>query len=442
MQHVMWERARLARDARFDGKFFIAVRTTGIYCRPICPAPTCKASNVRYYATAAAATEAGFRPCLRCRPEAAPGTPAWRGTPATVARALKLIDQSALDQGSVEQLSDRLGIGSRHLRRLFLKHLGATPVVVAQTRRVHFAKRLIDDTALPMTEIAFAAGFGSLRRFNATFRNLYGRSPIELRKARTTTATEPGHYRFELSYRPPYDWASIVTFLGDRAIPGIETVTPQVYSRGIEVETIAGRISVRPLEHKAALELQVWFPKPEYLFTIVEKVRSLFDLGADPVEIAAHLGRDEFLSAIVKKYPGLRVPGCWDDFELAVRAVLGQQVSVKAATTLAGRMAERFGVFRQESLASAKLEELGVTSARAETIRSLARSLPDAWDNLTAIKGIGPWTEQYIAMRRGDPDAFPAKDLYLKPHAERADDWRPWRAYAAMYIWKLSGEKQ
>src|SRR5579871_5996797 len=220
------ERARLARDPRFDGRFFIGVTSTGIYCRPICPAPSPKASNVRYYPSAAAAAEAGFRPCLRCRPEASPGTPAWLGASASVSRALKLIGDSALDHGGVNDLAERLGIGSRHLRRLFLQHLGATPVAVAQTRRVHFAKKLIDETDLPMTQIAMASGFGSIRRFNATFQSLYARTPRELRRTRTgyKNGTE-GAYTFRLGYRPPYDWESIIEFLGSRAIPGVESVT-------------------------------------------------------------------------------------------------------------------------------------------------------------------------------------------------------------------------
>src|SRR5277367_1668159 len=221
-------RARLSRDARFDGKFFIAVLTSKVYCRSICPAPTAKEENVRYYPSAAAAAEAGFRPCLRCRPECSPGTPAWLGTSATVSRALKLIGESALDDADVETLAGRLGIGSRHLRRLFLRYLGATPVAVAQTRRVHFAKKLIDETRLPMTQVAMAAGFGSIRRFNATFQKLYGRTPGELRLANRqhVNGTEAGQYTFRLGYRPPYDWRSLADFLATRAIPGVETVTP------------------------------------------------------------------------------------------------------------------------------------------------------------------------------------------------------------------------
>src|ERR1700677_3342909 len=233
-----YERARLARDARFDGRFFIGVTSTGIYCRPICPAPSPKPENVRYYPSAAAAAEAGFRPCLRCRPEASPGTPAWLGASSSVSRALKLIGESALDDGGVDQLADRLGIGSRHLRRLFLRYLGATPVAVAQTRRVHFAKKLIDETELPMTQVALASGFGSIRRFNATFQTLYGRTPGDLRRAtaRERNQNEAGVYTFRLGYRPPYNWASLINFLGPRAIPGVESITLDEYRRTISLD--------------------------------------------------------------------------------------------------------------------------------------------------------------------------------------------------------------
>src|SRR5579862_3388661 len=240
MDTRIYQRARLARDPRFDGRFFIGVTSTGIYCRPICPAPQPKEQNVRYFPSAAAAAEAGFRPCLRCRPEASPGTPAWLGTSATVSRALKLIGESALDDADVETLAGRLGIGSRHLRRLFLRYLGATPVAVAQTRRVHFAKKLLDETRLPIIQVAMAAGFGSVRRFNATFQKLYGRAPRELRKSNGGNRQEPGCYTFRLAYRPPYDWVSIISFLAMRAIPGVETTAPEEYRRTIAVDGRAG----------------------------------------------------------------------------------------------------------------------------------------------------------------------------------------------------------
>jgi AraC family transcriptional regulator, regulatory protein of adaptative response / DNA-3-methyladenine glycosylase II len=463
MNMDVFERARLTRDPRFDGRFFIGVTSTGVYCRPVCPAPSPKAKNVRYFPSAAAAADAGFRPCLRCRPEASPGTPAWLGPSASVSRALKLIQESALDDGGVETLADRLGIGSRHLRRLFLRYLGATPVSVAQTRRVHFAKKLIDETNLPMTQVAMASGFGSIRRFNATFQNLYGRAPRDLRNAVARNGHEAGHYTFRLSYRPPYDWKSLIEFLSLRATPGVERVTPGEYRRSISLNGCVGQISVRPAPGKNWLELQIRYPQPAALFRIVERVRRIFDAGADPAEVMECLGRDPNLKAMVRAYPGLRVPGCWDGFEIAVRAVLGQQVSVKGASTLAGRLAAEFGcpvpggegiVFpTAAALAQADLARIGLTTRRAQTIRDLAAAVaegklaldgslePEKFEEkITAIPGIGPWTAQYIAMRMGEPDAFPAGDLYLRDVARSADAWRPWRAYGAMYLWKKSGE--
>jgi AraC family transcriptional regulator of adaptative response / DNA-3-methyladenine glycosylase II len=468
----VYERARRARDARFDGRFFIGVVTTGIYCRPICPVASPKPVNVRYFPSAAAAAEAGFRPCLRCRPEASPGTPAWLGSSATVSRALKLIAGGALDTGGVDSIAARLGVGSRHLRRLFLRHLGATPVAVAQTRRLHFAKKLIDETALPMVQVAFSAGFGSIRRFNATFQSLYRRSPRELRRLGPKAVEEraPNEYRFRLAFRPPYEWEALIAFLAPRATPGVETVTRDVYKRTIALDGETGCLEARPVKGKPLLELRVHFPDTKALFRILERVRLMFDIGADPEEINRHLRKDPLLAELVARRPGLRVPGAWDGFELAVRAVLGQQVTVKGATTLAGRLAEAFGertpaglLFpAADALANADYRGIGLTGARAQTLRELARAvsggriafdgaggLDSFVEQITEIRGIGAWTAQYIAMRAlGEPDAFPAGDLGLlravaarngrmtKSELERrAEAWRPWRAYAAMQLW-------
>jgi AraC family transcriptional regulator of adaptative response / DNA-3-methyladenine glycosylase II len=458
LTRTVCDRARLARDARFDGRFFIAVTSTKIYCRPVCPAPSPKPSNILYFPSAAAAAEAGFRPCLRCRPETSPGTPAWLGTSVSVSRGLKLIAEGALDENSVDDLAERLGLGSRHLRRMFLQHLGATPIAVAQTRRVHFAKKLIDETDLPMTQVAMASGFGSIRRFNATFQKLYGRTPGDLRRstARERNGNEPGVYTFRLGYRPPYNWASVIAFLGARAIPGVETITLDEYRRSISLDGNTGFISVRPLFAKNALELRIEFPEPAALFRIVEKVRAIFDLRADPTDVDEHLRRDSRLKPIVQSHAGLRVPGCWDGFEIGVRAILGQQVSVKGATTMAGRLVAEFGDARRgapvfpspDALADADLTRIGLTKQRAHSIRELASAVArgevsfDASLGLEAFEeamrklpGIGPWTAQYIAMRIGEPDAFPAGDLYLRNFAKESEAWRPWRAYAAMYIW-------
>jgi AraC family transcriptional regulator of adaptative response / DNA-3-methyladenine glycosylase II len=459
-------RARLARDARFDGRFFVGVRTTGIYCRPVCAARPPRESNVEYFPSAAAATQAGFRACLRCRPKTAPGTPAWSGASATVSRGLRLIAQGALDGDNVDGLASRLGVGARHLRRLFTDHLGAPPISVMQTHRLLAAKLLIDETDLPLTSIAMAAGFGSVRRFNAAFLASYGRSPGALRRLAARPAG--ARYRFELRYRPPFDWAAIIGFLAPRAIPGVERVAADGYRRAIVVDGHAGWLEVRP-GGGHALRLAVELPDPVRLLRVVSRVRRMFDLDADPMTINGHLARDPALAPLVRRRPGLRVPGCWDWFELGVRAILGQQVTVAGATTLAGRLVQQFGrplsagidgvthAFpRPGDVSEADVSAIGVPRARAEALRQFARAAASNALNLDMppsefvaramdIPGLGPWTAQYIALRAlADPDAFPASDLGLlratgcpTPRAleKRSEGWRPWRAYAAMHLW-------
>lgn len=468
-------RARLSRDARFDGKFFIGVRSSGVYCRPICPAPTAKEKNVRYFCSAAAAAEAGFRPCLRCRPECSPGTPAWLGTPNTVSRALRLISESGLEDGGVEVLAERLGVGSRHLRRLFLQHLGATPISVAHTRRLHFAKKLIDETSLPMGQVALASGFGSVRRFNAGIRKVYQRTPTQIRRLARQTVTQPeNQYLFRLRFRPPYHWTGMLNFLAARATPGVEVVEDGVYRRSISMNGRQGCFAVLLDEGNSALTVRVQFDDPRSSFFITERIRAMFDLNADWAAIAGSFRTDQALAGRLETAPGLRVPGCWNGFELAVRAILGQQVSVKGATSLAGRIARTFGqpfapgsglthLFpAPEILADADVASIGLPKARGETIRALARAVCDGQikfegildseaflTHLCEIPGIGRWTAQYVAMRAlGEPDAFPSGDLGLlralgvdnpRELEKRAEAWRPWRAYAAMYLWSVPG---
>lgn len=468
-------RARVTRDARFDGKFFIAVLSTKIYCRPICPVRTVKESSVRYYPSAAAAAEAGFRPCLRCRPESCPGTPAWLGTSNTVSRALRLIGEGGgLEDGGVEVLADHLGIGSRHLRRLFLRHLGATPIAVAHTRRLQFAKKLIDETRLPMSQIALASGFGCVRRFNAGIRKVYNRTPTQIRRlARQKEIPSKNQYLFRLHFRPPYHWEGILAFLAARATPGLEVVEFGNYRRTISWNGRDGYFEVSPDQGHDALIVRIEFGDPHSLFFIIERIRAMFDLNADWEAIVQSLRTDPLLLGPVEADPGLRVPGCWNGFELATRAILGQQITVKGATALAGRMVSRFGkpfaaakglthLFPQpEVLADAKLTSIGLPGARAETIRALARAVchgrmrfegvvdSDAFlHRLCEIPGIGKWTAQYVAMRAlAEPDAFPVGDLGLlramalrssRELEHRAEAWRPWRAYAAMYLWKIA----
>ena len=469
-------RALLTRDARFDGVFFTAVRTTGIYCRPICPARTPKLENVIFLPSAAAAQEAGFRPCLRCRPETSPDIAAWHGTSSTVSRAMALIAAGALDEAGVDALAGRRGMGERQLRRLFQKHIGASPNSVAQTRRVLFAKQLLTDTQLPMADVALASGFGSLRRFNETIRTLYGRPPRSLRRAGSAT-TASSAITLVLPYKPPYDWPGIVGFLAARAIPGVEQVEPGLYARTIAVGEAHGTILVRPATKSDALVATIHFPVITAIPAIVERIRRLFDLRADPTIIAAHLSMDPHLARLVAARPGLRVPGAWDGFELAVRGILGQQITVHAATRLAGKLVAAYGtplssadapglhaVFPSpDRLAGAELATtLGMPKARGAALASLAagtasnprlfepnQGLEEAVSRLRALPGIGEWTAQYIAMRAlREPDAFPAADIGLlralaTPEGRptpaqlltRAAAWRPWRAYAALHLW-------
>src|SRR5712675_271893 len=342
MDRTACYRAIATRDARFDGRLFVGVKTTGIYCRPICPARTPKFENVSFHASAASAQEAGFRPCLRCRPEVSPELAFWRGSSNTVSRALALIESGGLDGDDVEGLANRLGVGARQLRRLFRQHVGASPIAVAQTRRVLLAKQLIHETSLPMAEVALASGFNSVRRFNETFLQMFGRPPATLRRIRDKSRREAGALSVRLAYRPPYDWDAMLSFLSQRAIPGVETVLGDVYRRTIAIGDASGVISITPAE-KNRVNVSVRFPNMAALPTIIARVRRVFDLAADPDMIGAHLSLDPVLAPLVAARPGLRVPGAWDGFELAVRAIFGQQITVPAATKLLGKLVQAFG---------------------------------------------------------------------------------------------------
>jgi len=459
----------LARDARFDGKFFIGVLTTGIYCRPICHSRTSRESSVRYFPSAAAAAEAGFRPCLRCRPESSPGTPAWAGTQNTVSRALRLISETGLEDGGVDALADHLGIGSRHLRRLFLRHLGATPSAVAQTRRLHFTKKLLDETSLPMTQVALASGFGSVRRFNAAIRAVYHRTPTQIRKLARSQAKQPeNEYLFHLNFRPPYDWKRILEFLAARATPGVEMIERDCYCRSISLQGHDGYLEISLDAGRNVLNVRVRIGEPRLLFLIIERVRAMFDLDADWATIVRTLGSDPVLGPLIRSNPGLRVPGCWSGFELIASAIIGQEAS-NHTNALTSRIVRAFGrplsmgknivhLFpTPAALADADLENVRVPHAQAETIRALARAVRDKEitfeklgdpkslrDRLRKI-GIKESIEQYVAMRaQREPDAFPSGDrdliraLKLKNAAaleSRSKGWRPWRAYAAIYLW-------
>jgi AraC family transcriptional regulator, regulatory protein of adaptative response / DNA-3-methyladenine glycosylase II len=465
------ERARRSRDPRFDGKFFVAVLSTGIYCRPVCPVRLSTA--VRYYATAAAASEAGFRPCLRCRPEAAPGSPAWIGTSAVVRRILRLINAGALDNGSVKDLAARVGLGSRHLNRLLAQQVGASPIAIAQTRRLHFAKRLIDDTNLPATEIALAAGYQSVRRFNETFKATYKRSPMQLRKRRARHSEEVSEITLKLFYRPPYDWHHALAFLSDRAIPGLETVDESGYSRYLHTATGHALVKIDACQGEHALRIRVRGAPSAELFEMSSCARRVFDLTADPAQIVEAFLTDGLMGPLLRRRPGLRIIGVWDPFECTVRALLDRQLGAAAArtamTTIVARAGQRIergigGLTHlfptAADLAEIELRDLRLSATQIATLRALFRAVRDGSlsfagsseevaEALITVPGIDHWVAQMVALRGcGEPDAIPTEDRILRQlastHASplsgsaleaRADAWRPWRGYAACQLW-------
>lgn len=475
-------RALAAKDARFDGVFFVGIKTTGIYCRPVCSVKTPRESSCTYFSTAAAAEAAGFRPCLRCRPELAP-----YALQQNLAYAVwQRIAAGALNDGDTERLAAEVGLSSRQLRRVLLEHFGVTPVELAQTQRLLFAKKLLQETSLPMSDVAYAAGFGSIRRFNALFLARYGMAPTSIRRAAGVPSTlGEDAITLRLAYRPPYAWDPMLAYLAGRAIPGVEGVVEDApgrfsYVRSVMLNNIAGWLRVTHLPERKQLELSLPAGLAPVLMPLLARVRKQFDLDANPEVIAAHLSADPFLSKQIRRTPGLRVPGSFDTFELAIRAVLGQQVSVAGATTVSGRLVKAFGepadtpfigIYRHfptaERLAAAEIGEiaaLGMPGARAQTIQNLARfavdggllmkpgaALDECVASLKTVRGIGEWTAQYVAMRAlRFPDAFPAGDLGLQKAAVevpgatrltekqlliRAASWSPWRAYTALLLW-------
>jgi AraC family transcriptional regulator of adaptative response / DNA-3-methyladenine glycosylase II len=473
--------ALATRDARFDGVFFVGVRTTGIYCRPICPARTPARARCAFFATPAHAEAAGFRACLRCRPELAPGTAPADAIDALAAAAAQRIAEGALNDRSIDELAGELGVSARHLRRALDARLGVPPVELAQSRRVALAKQLLHDTALPVTQVAFAAGFASVRRFNAAFSARVGCAPSQIRRrtgAGRAPAAESLPVQLRLDYRPPYDWPRLLAFLRERAIPGVERVSCDEYRRIVQVDGHVGELAVGPVAGRSALVLAVGTSLLRVVMPLVSRVRRMFDLDARPDLIERALAGDRALARMIAARPGLRLPGAIDPFEAAVRALLGQQVSVAAATTLAGRFAARLGtrVARGElshrfpsaaEVAAAgpqRIVEIGMPMARAIAIHELARAVatrairldgPCELDPLVArlveLPGIGPWTAQYLAMRALHlPDAFPSSDLGIQKALRRvgaraaearAEAWRPFRSYAVMHLWASLAER-
>lgn len=466
-------RALAAHDARFDGRFFVGVRTTRIYCRPVCTVRLPRRENCRFFRSAAAAEVDGFRPCLRCRPELAPGLSSVDASARLAQAAVQLIEDGVLEHGGIEALASRIGVTSRHVRRVFDAEFGVSPIEYAQTQRLLLAKRLLTDTSLPVIDVALASGFQSLRRFNALIRARYRMPPSRLRRDAAPAAL-PSAMRFELAYRPPYDWEALLAFLAARAIAGVEWIDASVYYRTLAVTNrsgpASGWLSVAHSPRRRTLVVNVSPSLARAIPLVLSRVRHAFDLACDPAPIIAALG------ALAEARPGLRVPGTCDGFELAVRAVIGQQVSVAGARTLLGRLASAFGTRLDgdvagglswlfpsaEALALRTVDDLraiGLTTARARTLVDLARAVargdvvihPGANVEVTrkaleSIRGIGPWTSGYIAMRAlGWPDAFPDNDLgVLRALGEtraakvrlRSEAWRPWRAYAVMHLWQ------
>jgi AraC family transcriptional regulator of adaptative response / DNA-3-methyladenine glycosylase II len=455
-------RAVDSRDQRFDGWFYTGVTSTGIYCRPSCPAITPKRENVRFYPSAAAAQRAGFRACRRCRPDAAPGSPEWDVRADTVGRAMRLIRDGVVDREGVPGLASRLGYTERHLHRMLTAEVGAGPLALARAQRAQTARILVETTGLGLAEIAFAAGFGSVRQFNETIKEVYGVAPSALRDAkRRRGAPETGVIGLRLAFRPPLHAASLIEFLGFRAIDGVEEVDGDTYRRTLRLPNGAASVSLTPGPAYVSASLRLADVRD--LAPAVARCRRLLDLDADPEAVDATLAADPALAVAVAKEPGVRVPHAVDGFEMAVRAVVGQQVSVPAARAVLARLVTGATFPTPAELLDLPDEAFGMPAARRETLRGLARAVLDGRLDLdpgadreeqaaalVALPGIGAWTAGYVAMRAaGDPDAFLPTDLGVRrgaaalglpddPEAleEHAGRWRPWRSYALIRLWR------
>ncbi|MDM3870903.1 AlkA N-terminal domain-containing protein [Porticoccus sp. W117] len=446
-------RARLARDSRFDGLFFIAVKTTGIYCRPVCPASPPKEANVDYFPSALAASQQGYRPCLRCRPESAPGSPAWQGTHTTLTRAIKLIDAGHWQQQSLAQFCQRLGVGERHLRQLFRDELGMSPQAYRNFRRLMLAKQLLHQTRLPIADIAASVGFGSVRRFNAAFKELITLAPGQVRRTGKSVGETTEKTQLFLSYRPPYNWPWLQRFLSQRAIEGLEEVSPDSYQRTLHLPNASGLFVARHNAEKNGFDVTLWLQDETDLPAAVATIRRLLDLDADRAAIDRHLCR---CAAMSKGYlPGIPLPGMATAFEAGVRAILGQQVSVAAARKLVAALVNNLGgtlpggerMFPlPQAVADSILDFLAMPGSRRDTLKRFASALaqnpemsPQEW---LAIKGIGPWTVDYATMRLGDPDIWLGSDLGVRKGLAmlegepNPESWAPWRSYASLQMWQ------
>ncbi len=444
------QKARIARDARFDGQFFTAVKTTGIFCRPICPAAPPKEKNVEYFLLAQQAAHAGYRPCLRCRPDSAPGSPAWNGVDTTMERAIRLIDEGALQEGSLQFLSERLGISDRYLRQLFERHLGVSPKAYALYQQCLFAKKLLHETTLSVTYIALASGFNSIRRFNHCFKSRMGSTPSQVR----TSEQDPSNaLLLKLYYRPPYDWPSMQAFLLARFIPGLEWIDAQRYGRTIERAGCVGYFTAYHNEGKNRFDVSIDVDNLSALKPIVNNIRRILDLDTDIESVEKNLHRNYGTSIAIRA--GMRLPGIWSMFEAGIRAILGQQVSVAVARKLVERLVGALGEPHGDwqlfptplAIAESELAFLRIPSSRKQTLRNLARlyvdlQQPDEPTQWLALKGVGPWTVNYARMRGlSDPDIYLGGDLGIKKAVEKigagfnSDLASPWRSYLTFQLW-------
>ena len=457
-------RAHLAKDPRFDGKFFVAVKTTQIYCRPVCPAKKAQLANLEFYIHAYQAEAAGYRPCLRCRPETAPGSAAWIGTSATVRRALRIMESTALTELSIRSLATKLGIGERWLRELFQQQLGASPQTVLLAKKLDIAKNLLENSNLSITDIAFSSGFQSIRRFNDAFKAKFKRTPSDFRLSPRTDK----QFNIQLSYRPPYNWNQLISFFEGRAIPEMELVEENSYQCLISCGETHGWFKAVICEHNK-IKFEFKLDKNTNIIEFITRLKNIFDLDSDPMSIEGSLQEDKQITAFLENNQGIRIPGCWDGFELATRAIVGQRISVKGARTILRNLVRHCGTKQtlDESLAlthffptpkeilEANLTGIGLTNSKIISIQSLAQEVinknivldgtadyEDTCKKLLAIKGIGPWTVEYIAMRAlRNPNAFPETDLELQKKIQHfqlsTQKWAPWRAYAAILLWNI-----
>lgn len=469
--HERCYRAVQSRDARFDGVFYTGVKTTGIYCRPSCPAVTPKPQNVTFYASAAAAQDAGFRACRRCRPDTTPGSPEWNVRADAIGRAMRLIGDGVVEREGVEGLASRLGYSQRHVTRMLTQELGAGPLALARSNRSHAARVLIETTDMPMSDIAFAAGFASIRQFNDSVRHSYALSPTEMRGRRRGTPT--GRVTVRLAVRQPFHAEALIDFLAAHILPGVETIRDRTYARVLRLPHGLGVMALTLHDDRVDCELELADLRDTAV--AIGRARRMLDLDADPVSIDTVLGADPALRDLVAAAPGLRVPSHVDGFEVAVRTIVGQQVSVAGANTVLGRhvptrgtpvdvaLAESFGLThafpKAEAFAEADPATMGMPQSRARTIIDLSQAVADGKleldpgvdreavrEQLLSMRGIGPWTADYIAMRAlANPDILLTTDLVLKRELERrgitagdTERWRPWRSYAGMHLWRAT----